>query len=225
MAQAMNPAASPDPELAESSVRQILAGLPTASVERARKPAAYAARLLRERAVARGLGPVGTTTSSYQPPDLTLTDRNVVTDITQTVPATPDLTGPTVSSPAATITVGDAAGAPTHQHAADEATREAARDEHSADYNHNTAADPDNPALAQDAEGVARVDDNLAAGYRATAAEERGAANAAALRAEAVFTPPSPATTRQGSPTAQQLRSGQARMRLRTPATTLDRTR
>jgi Ftsk gamma domain len=86
-----------------------------------------------------------------------------------------------------------------HMQASAEATGQADVTERAAGYEHsaaeNTTPEHVGPGLAAEAEGLdsqdaARTDDNLAAGYRATAAEELGAAAAAALRAEVTLTPP-----------------------------------
>ena len=103
-------------------------------------------------------------------------------------------------TPRPAVTAGpDLGAAASHQQASDDATRIADRDERAAGYEHLTAG-PDTSGQdigGQDADGLARLDDNLAAGARATAAEEADAAVAAALRAATVLTPPTPRTGAQ----------------------------
>jgi hypothetical protein len=88
------------------------------------------------------------------------------------------------------------AEAAAHMHASEEATARADVAERAAGYEHGDHPEhaPAAPGLAvepasPDGHDAARIDDNLAAGERATAAEERGAAAAAALRAEVTITP------------------------------------
>lgn len=218
----------------EASLREMLAGMPVQALGRARKPAAYAASLLNERLSARKAA----TLDADQPRYIDSTVRMAQPDSRRRRAghgSRPDPASaidrislqdaPDLARPDQVTLITDPSRA-AHQQAAADATREADRDERAAGYEFTDAAHNPDPEQAQNADGVARIDDNLAAGYRATAADEIGAANAAALRAEVLFTPTVPATT---PPTVlaagTQPAITQARPRLRQNTANLDRNR
>lgn len=195
-------------------VAELLAQLPDRAIGKARKPAAYAAELLRrELAVRRGTDPVAETAAE----DARLgrgPDAAARLD-----PARPlDRVGLDDLDPAAD------AEAAAHQHAAGQYTARA--DDEDRDAAAERAADPGIDPAPETAPGVtpgadvdstapvngvdldaaagvdpghARVDDNLAAADRARAAEERGSAAAAALRAQVVHTPHDTSQTTQAA--------------------------
>lgn len=184
----------------DPSLTEMLRAMPADPIGAARKPAAYTAELLHRHVAARHGEPLpprasahpGTTARPLDPASaidrIALDDAAPVTD--QQPQTSLDEAGK----------VGPESGAAAHRQAADDATRDADRDERGAGYERS---DPD-AALGNrvgvggyDAVGLATLDDNLAAGARATAAEETDAAVAAVLRAETLLTPPSNTTAGQ----------------------------
>lgn len=100
------------------------------------------------------------------------------------------------------------ADAAAHMQASEEAAGRADVAERAAGHEHGEHPEqsPAAPGLIAESAGpdgqdTARIDENLAAGERATAAEERGAAIAAALRAEVTLTPPDSRAQANTSPT------------------------
>ncbi len=169
----------------EPPLAQLLAQMPLDAIGDARKPAAYTAQLLTRHVAARR-GERPPTSPSAPDRDSPLDATSAVDRVALEDSAPTQILGP------------DPGAAASHLHAAEQDAAMAGDAERDAGYERTESADHRfTRASEAAAEGLARIDDNLAAGYRADAAEQLGSAAAAALRAQVVLTPPSavPATS------------------------------
>lgn len=230
MAQSTSHQPAPGVAIGQPPLREILAGMPLDAIGRARKPAAYTAKLLTERLAARGSATGVPAEAPTARRDRTTPMNTPFLDPASAINRiTLEDTGRDVSTAHAHLpeprrTTTDPGAGASHLNAFEQASGMAADAELAAGVEH---ANSDTPGLSPnpDADGSARVDDNLAAGFRAAAAEELGAANAAVLRAEAVFTPPTPTAQSPSVSRGQQPAFTQARLRIRENTPDRNRTR
>lgn len=184
----------------DPSLTEMLRAMPADPIGAARKPAAYTAELLHRHVLARHGEPDQPRASAHSATAARPLDPSSAIDRIALDDAGPVTGQQTATSLGGAGRVGAELGAAAHRQAADDATRDADRDERGAGYERS---DPDAAVghgvggRGHDAVGLAALDDNLAAGARATAAEETDAAVAAVLRAETLLTPPSNAGVAQ----------------------------